>query len=118
MRIENDGPAIRSTTYWQTEHARAGLCYLSGNAGAWRLLLPDAAAGMLAEMRTGQHATIEPSVQQPDSWDVVFEDGTDSPFAVAIDRRQVDRAMAPGRCRLTVWTPAGMALDLPCEVRA
>lgn len=119
IRIENDGPDIRATNYWQTEHARAGLCYLSGNAGTWRLLLPDASAAMLDEMRTGQRVTIEPSIQQPASWDVVFEDGTDSPFSVAIDRRQIDRAMAPaGSCRLTVWMPTGLALDLPCEVRA
>lgn len=118
IEISNDGPAIRETNYWGTEHARAGLCYLSGNAGAWRLLVPPAAEGLLAEMRTGKRATIEPSIQQPRAWDVVFEDGTGSPFALAIDRRQVDRAMEPGSCRLTVWTQAGQALDLPCEVRA
>ncbi len=28
-----------------------------------------------------------------------------------------DRAMQPGKCRLTVWTQRGKQIDLPCEVR-
>lgn len=117
IEIQNDGTRIRSTNYWSTEHAMAGLCYLSGNAGDWRLLVPAAAAGMLPEMRTGVRISIEPSLQTSECWDIVFEDGSDSPFALALDKRQVDRAMTPGRCRLTVWTPDGLALDLPCDVR-
>lgn len=67
------------TDYWDTEHANAGLCYLSGNAGTWRLLVPEAAEGSLAEMRTGTRATIEPSLHLPGRcWDVVFDDGSDS----------------------------------------
>jgi len=44
ITIANDGPDIASTNYWATDHARAGIVYLSGNAGAWRLLMPPAAA--------------------------------------------------------------------------
>lgn len=117
ITIENNGPDIRATNYWYTRQAAAGLCYLSGNAGAWRLLVPEVTEDMLSEMRTGQRATIEPSIQAAGCWDVVFEDGTDSPFALAIDRRQLDRAMDPGRCRLTVWTRRGKVLDLDCDVR-
>lgn len=116
--IENNGADIASTDYWDTEHASAGLCYLSGNGGAWRLLVPEAAEGLLAEMRTGKRATIEPSIQDPRCWDVVFEDGTTSPFSIAIDKRQVDRKMESGRCRLMVWTQSGgKVLDLSCDVK-
>lgn len=118
IEIANDGPDIVNTNYWATEHAAKGLLYLSGNAGAWRLLVPDVAAGMIAEMRSGTSATIEPSIQVPGRcWDIVFEDGTESPFAVAIDKRQVDRAVEPGWCVLSVWTPVGKALELMCTVR-
>lgn len=118
IEIHNAGPEIVSTTYWQTEHARHGFLYLSGNAGAWRLLVPSAAGDMVADMRTGKTATIEPSIQAPGQcWDVVFEDGTNTPFSVAVDRRQTDRAMESGRCILSVWTRAGKMLELPCEVR-
>lgn len=118
IQIVNNGPAIVSTNYWGTEHASAGLCCLSGNAGVWRLLVPEAAEGLLAEMRTGTHASIEPSMHEPGRcWDVVFEDGSESPFSLALDKRQLDRALEPGRCRLTVWTQRGRVLDLPCTVR-
>lgn len=117
ITIENAGADLAGTNYWQTEHAGAGLCYLSGNAGTWRLLVPEAAAGMLTEMRTGKRTTIEPSLHDPRCWDIVFEDGTDTPFSIAIDKRQIDRAVEPGRCRMTVWTERGKVLDLACAVR-
>lgn len=114
--IANDGQDITSTNYWTTPHAARGLVYLSGNAGAWRLLVPPAAAAMLPEMRTGQRAIIEPSVSTPGCWDIVFDDGTATPFSIAIDKRQVDWAMQPGRAVLTVWVPAGKTLELPLEI--
>lgn len=119
ITFENDGQNIASTNYWSSDHATKGLCYLSANAGAWRLLVPPAAAHYLAEMRTGKSASIEPSAQMPGRcWDVVFEDGTDSPFFLAIDKRQTDRAMQDGDCVLAIWTEAGKVLELPCIVRA
>jgi len=117
IEIGNDGAEIAYTNYWQTEHAARGFCYLSGNAGAWRLLVPAAAASYLDEMRTGRSVTIEPSLQNQGCWDLVFEDGTSSPFFLAVDKRQVERAIEPGKYRLTVWTEDGKQLDLPCNVR-
>lgn len=114
----NDGARIVSTDYWDSEQASAGLCYLSGNAGDWRLLVPEAAEGLLSEMKTGRSALIEQSVHAPGiCWDVVFEDGTETPFSIAIDKKQVDRVMSSGQCRLTVWTQGGSkVIDLPCIV--
>ena len=117
ITITNNGPAIASTNYWESEHAMGGLCYLSGNAGTWRLLVPPEAETLLAEMRTGKKATIEPSLHLPGHWDVVFEDGTDMPFSVAVDPKQIDRAMQAGRCRLHVWTRRGCEMDLVCRVK-
>lgn len=116
ITIENTGADLASTNYWQTEHARTGKCYLSGNAGTWRLLVPKAAEHMLSEMQTGSRVNIEPSMQADECWDVIFEDGSSSPFFLAIDRLQVDRAMTAGACRIAVWTESGKQLDLPCFV--
>ncbi|KXL10450.1 hypothetical protein AXH19_08415 [Escherichia coli] len=41
--IENEGQAVAGTDYWQSVQAQAGYVYLSWNAGAARLLVPDAA---------------------------------------------------------------------------
>lgn len=118
ISITNSGPDITATNYWETEHAHGGLCYLSANAGTWRLLVPPEAETLLAEMRTGKRATIEPSLHAPGRcWDVVFEDGTDSPFSVAIDRQQLDRVLENGKCRLAVWTRRGKEIDIACEIK-
>lgn len=116
IEVGNDGPRIAATNYWQSEPAGRGLCYLSGNAGAWRLLVPAAAENLLAEMRTGTRVTIEPSIRAAGAFDVVFEDGTDSPFSITLDKRMIDRAMTSGQCAFTVWTARGLELDLPCYV--
>lgn len=119
ITIINDGPDLAQTNYWESEHASVGLCYLSGNAGLWRLLVPETAISILDDILTGQRAVIEESIHAPrQAVDVVFEDGTDMPFSIAIDKRQIDRALQPSECRLTVWVEGrGKVVDLPCTVR-
>lgn len=115
--ISNNGSELTSTNYWDSEHGRAGLCYLSGNAGAWRLLVPDALEHAIPEMLTGRSVTIEASIVERQAWDIVFEDGSQSPFALTLDRRMSDRRMKAGRCRISVWTRHGKAMELPCRIR-
>jgi len=118
ISIGNAGTEIASTNYWHTAHAASGLCYLSANAGTWRLLVPAPTEHLLPEMRTGTHATIEPSLQARGCVDIVFEDGTPAPFALTLDLRQIDRTLTPGECTLAVWTQAGKQLVLACAVAA
>jgi hypothetical protein len=119
ITIQNIGQDIGSTNYWESEHANVGLCYVSGNAGALRLLVPEAAEGMLPEMRTGGSVTIEASIAHPSQCvDVVFEDGTDAPFALSIDRRQLDRALTLGdNVPFTVWTARGKQMAFLASVK-
>jgi hypothetical protein len=113
--IENDGEDIRATNYWASEHARAGFFYLSGNAGVWRLLVPTTYAhALLAEIKTATHVVLEQSQRTADCVDVVFEDGTDTPYVVTIDKKQSDRGLGPsGPCRVAIWTAEGKQLELP-----
>ena len=121
IKIANNGQDLASTDYWETEHASAGLLYLSANAGALRLLVPEAAEGLLAEMRTGKRVTIKPSMHMPGGQcvDLVFEDDTDSPFSVAVDRKQIDRPLQRGAgLPFTVWTEGGgKVLALVADIR-
>lgn len=56
--------------------------------------------------------------QRPACIDIVFEDDTDSPFALSLDRRQVDRSLANGgNILFTVWTPIGKQLTLYADIR-
>lgn len=116
INIINKGEDLVETNYWESEHAKHGLMYLSGNAQVWRLLVPVKAKDYIAEMQMASSVIIEQSLAHEQCWDLVFDDGTHEPFVVSLDKRQVDRAMAPGHMRLTVWTNGGKHLDLPCTV--
>ena len=112
---------IADTNYWQSEYNERGLAYLSGHRLGLRLLLPTAhAAEWLPEIQTGKRAVIEPPVRQgyTNHIDIVFDDGTDSPFSLCIDRtQQLDTALRSGSTRLLVY--AGSLQDpfeLPCTI--
>ena len=94
ISISNDGPSIMSTTYWATEHARRGLLYLSINAGALRLLVPDAVRGeligSLPPVGTECEAVISPATVR-----VVWLDDPEQPYEIEIDARQCDRRPLP-----------------------
>lgn len=118
IEIQNDGPLLRSTNYWQTPPARRGVMLLSGNAGALRLLVPRAAMGDIAQMRTGTRVTIERSLSPEHEIDIVFEDGTDEPYCVLMQEPQLLAVGGRGReVRFLVYSPAGLELELLAEVK-
>jgi hypothetical protein len=51
IHVENHGPLITATNYWDSELAREGKLWCSVNAGAIRVLLPPSAYSALADMR-------------------------------------------------------------------
>lgn len=116
--VANNGPELVSTDYWETFQAQRGDCYLSGNAGVLRLLVPSAQDAMLQEMQKGTRVTIERSILNPGrAFDIVFEDGTPSPFYLSLGHQQKDRKLTPGRTRLVVYSEShGKVLDLACRV--
>ncbi len=118
ISIRNNGQELVYTDYWLAEHAKAGFCYLSANAGALRLLVPEAAEGFLDEMRTGNAVTIENSISNPNKCvDLVFEDGSTTPFSLSLDREQIDRLLTLGDgVPFTVWTERGKQLSLSATI--
>ncbi|END9375625.1 hypothetical protein ABMH76_004694, partial [Escherichia coli] len=73
--IENEGQAVARTDYWQSVQAQAGYVYLSWNAGAARLLVPDAAKHLLREMRGAEYVIISKgTLHGRDALELVFED--------------------------------------------
>lgn len=123
MWIRNDGPLIRETNYWSTPHAQRGMFYVSINAGAFRLLVPPSQQGTLADIRTGQYVIVtRGSWNGRDALELLFEDGSDSPFVLHVLAAQVDRMPArtdEGRTdlRCLIYTKTGLALDLPARYR-
>ncbi|MDU5837899.1 MAG: hypothetical protein E6559_00025 [Pantoea sp.] len=110
--IGNEGQAINQTNYWDTEHAAAGLVFLSWNAGAARLLVPDAAKALLPEMKGAQYVIISRGkYADRDALEILFEDGSDAPFCIHLMAEQSDRMLPEsdqgGGFVVTVWTRGG-----------
>jgi hypothetical protein len=121
IRIQNDGPALVWTDYWDTPHAGAGYFYLSWNAGTARLLVPDSQRPALAEMATAREVIISrgPWTDQGsrDALEVLFDDDGAAPFALHLPAEQSDRLLPDSdsgrRITVSAWTRAGQAGQWP-----
>jgi hypothetical protein len=112
LEIENDGQEILATNFFETSLATRGGCYLSANAGAFRLLVPPGQEELIDEIKTAREAIISrgpwPRMGQTEAMEILFEDDTDSPFSLQLGAPQVERFPLPedeGReFVLTIWT--------------
>jgi|GEM_PF-1912442 len=109
MEIRNADQEVRATTYWGTEHARRGYLYLSFNGGALRVLVPEPAAGVLAQLPpegTPCEYLQEGLPEEPGMPALVWDDDPARPFRIAVSRHQVDRRLPPedgGREVPLIW---------------
>jgi hypothetical protein len=125
IRIGNRGQAIASTNYWDCEAAKDGIFYLSWNAGAARLLVPDCQKHYVREMRSAKHVVISrgplPQHGGPIGLELLFEDNSDQPFVLMIPEDASDRRLPKtdqgSEFFITVWTRGGQKLRLPCRYR-
>jgi hypothetical protein len=95
LRIENEGPEISATNYFESEYARRGSFYLTLNAGAFRLLVPPVHESAVAEFRTAREVIVSrgpwPAEGRKDALEILFDDHTDNPFSLHFGAEQVDR---------------------------
>lgn len=107
--IENEGQAVARTDYWQSVQAQAGYVYLSWNAGAARLLVPDAAKHLLREMRGAEYVIISKgTLNGRDALELVFEDGENNQgggFVVTVWTRGGNQLRYPGKYRVVENLP-------------
>ena len=109
---ENNGPQILSSTYWDSDQAAAGKLHVSVNAGAVRLLLPRSGWHALADMSQAKEIVLSrepwPEQQVADAFELLFEDGTGSPYAVHLVPQAFDVLPAQPRAGeewiCSVWT--------------
>lgn len=124
ITVENHGPLILRSNYWDSELALAGKLWCSVNAGAIRVLLPPQLYGYLTDMRaakecvlsrgpwpTGVYRDAQTIVALHDHLDgieIMWDDGSDSPYALHLTPASFDLLPAePDAGRewiLTVWT--------------
>lgn len=101
VEFRNNGPLIERTNYWDTPHAQRGYAYLSLNAGAYRLLMPQSLHSVVADITSSEIREVVisrgawPEVGRPDGIEVMFDDRTNDPISVHILTEQVDRLPLP-----------------------
>lgn len=94
ITVENDGEFVAGTNYFSTKRAQDGLAFLSMNAGALRLLVPASIAYVINEVETGRHVVVTHGVHRQvglQMYELLFDDGSDSPFSFQILPEQIDR---------------------------
>jgi hypothetical protein len=125
IHIGNRGQAIAGTNYWDSRAADNGIFYLSWNAGAGRLLVPDSQKRYVSEMKSAKHVVVSrgPMPQHGGAigLELLFEDYSDQPFVLTIPEDACDR-QRPKKDQatdfyITVWTRGGQKLRLPCRYR-
>lgn len=96
--FKNCGQRLVSTNYWDSEHARRGYFFLTWNAGAARLLVPDSQKPLLREMKGAREVILSrgPWTEQNgrEALELLWEDGSDNPFVIHLVTEQCDR-LAP-----------------------
>jgi hypothetical protein len=94
LTITNNGAEISSTNFWETALAQTGNVFLSLNADCFRLLLPESVEDKLIEMQTARTVVVSrgpwPAGGKVDAVEVLFDDGTETPFVIHIGTEQVD----------------------------
>jgi hypothetical protein len=111
IHVENHGPLIVSTNYWDLDMARGGKVFCSVNAGAIRILLPPQHRPALNAMRGAEYVILSrgpwPEARTEHGVEILFDDGTDEPYLLHLTEKSFDMLPAeppPGReWILTVW---------------
>lgn len=101
--ISNNGSEILSTNYFETDFSKNGFCYLSGNAGAARLLVPKilntglSCEDFLVEISTAKSVMItKKMVEAKECIEILFEDFSNAPFVLLLSDAQSDRHVPAG----------------------
>ena len=127
--IENHGPLIVSTNYFDTDAAIAGKVYCSVNAGAIRILVPDSQKAIVSEMRSAKYVILSRgpwlAEKVAEAIELLFEDETESPYCLHLTAASFDLLPAePETGRewiVSVWVRKDgqpkKVLERPCKWR-
>jgi len=110
--FENEGPELIRSDYWETNDAKKGFFFLSINAGAFRLLVPQNKEEFIEEFRTGEYCIISKGASKMSNHlfmiELVFEDHSVAPFQLTLSPGQIDRSPSNTdsghKFKLSVWT--------------
>lgn len=122
--LRNDGAQIVDTNYWTTSAAAAGFCYLSLQAGALRLLVPDAQRDAIKEMKTAEFVIASFGFwpeSDTEGVELLFEDNSSQPFALHLPVKLMDRQVSAsdmGRdVPFLLYSPHGLEFEKRVKLR-
>jgi hypothetical protein len=98
LTIKNDGPRIIKTNFWETELNTRGRFFLSANAGAYRLLVPDEHFHMYPDMLQAKEVVITRGMDRlyrKEMLEIMFDDHSQNPLVLAIGLGQADIIWKP-----------------------
>lgn len=125
----NHGPLITASTYWGSAIEDLGKIWISCNAGAIRVMVPRVMRRIIEDMRAAQYVVASrgpwPAGGRADALELLFEDGTDSPFSLHVGPESVDMfpgESGPGQAWIcSAWDQKKnrphKALERPCHWR-
>ena len=121
LHVTNYGASLLATNYYGSEWVQEGALLLSWNAGAARLLIPPAILpACLAEIRGAELVVVSRGLfRDHDCYELMFEDGSDTPYSIQISCEQTD-FLIPARREsfvLIVHSPDGAELVFPARYR-
>lgn len=129
IQVRNNGADIVETNYWETDAAKAGKIFCSCNNGAIRLLLPVPAESAVPDMQAAKEIVLSrgpwPEARIDEAVEILFDDGSDSPFALHLTHNSFDLFPAEPPTdqswAISVWCQRDGAphkvLDRPCHWR-
>lgn len=94
--IKNDGKEIKSTNYFDSELNKHGKYYVSLNAGAFRLLIPDQYVNEIKqELRLAKKIVITRKALQIggglQGFEILLDDESDDPYTLQFSENSFDR---------------------------
>lgn len=127
LQVTNNGPEIIETNYFDLEAAAAGKFFVSINAACFRVLVPEVCESTIPDMKTATEAIISrgpwPAERRKDGFEILFDDHTESPFALHLSPESFDRLPAQddagrGDLKLSVWVAGPRkVIELPARYR-
>lgn len=118
--IENDGRAVKSTDYFDTQQAGAGDFFATWNAGALRLLVPDRQQQNLAVMQDATRVIVTQGFHADESMhalEILFMADATPIGYLTLELERVDHGQSPDShgkpLEFRVYTRAGCVRTLP-----
>lgn len=120
--IENDGPELKKTNFWESEYNARGLFFVSINAGCFRMFVPESQEAAIKEMQTGKIVEISRTTYQGrEMVRLLFDDLSDYPYSLDLSQGQFDRLpdlSDSGRdLRFIAYAKSGKVMDLKCLLK-